>query len=335
MAGIFLNYRREDTSGHALLLHGHLVQHFGKDQVFMDLDKIVPGADFVEVIEHALNSTEVMLVLIGKQWLTVTDRRQRRRLDNPSDYVRLEVASALRRKDVRVIPVLLQEAETPDADELPDELMPLTRRQAVEIRDGRWNDDVAVLVKTLEQTILTVSRAEAAPAQSAEFSPVQPAALSPVHPSGRPDEAREARSASDAGASPANRSPVGRNSGHVDEPAVRPRDESGDRRHAASPSSADSPQAGRPASEGKPLPPPPTPVLKISGPVRASGPPIWLFVVAVVLVLAFVIYLVSANLQGVGTPSPSAPAPTVAPAKPTEAPAKPSWNPSWTPVPQR
>lgn len=151
MPGIFINYRREDSRADAGRLFDWLSGHFGKDRVFMDIaGSIEPGMDFDEVIERAVTSCEALIVVIGKQWLTTTDSAGRRRLDNPNDYVRLEIAKALQR-NIRVIPVLVQEATMPTAEELPEDLVRLAKRQALEISDSRWDYDTEQLVKVLDK----------------------------------------------------------------------------------------------------------------------------------------------------------------------------------------
>jgi hypothetical protein len=146
---IVLNYRRDDTGGHAGRLYDALSERFGDDHVFMDIDTIEPGTDFAEVIERAVGSCDAFLALIGKRWLTATDAGGRRRLDNSADYVRLEIEAALSRK-VRVIPVLLQDAEMPTSDDLPESLSRLARIQALEVADSRWHYDMTRLIATLE-----------------------------------------------------------------------------------------------------------------------------------------------------------------------------------------
>ena len=100
---IFMSYRREETAYPAGWLFDRLVSHFGRDQVFKDVDSIELGDDFAEVITTAVESCEVLLALIGNRWLTATGRDGRRRLDDPNDFVRVEIEVALTR-DVRVIP---------------------------------------------------------------------------------------------------------------------------------------------------------------------------------------------------------------------------------------
>ena len=147
-AKIFISYRREDASGHAGRLHEWLSQHFGDERVFMDIDTIGLGADFVSVIEKEVAACEALIVVIGRQWLT-SAAEGGRRLDDPNDFVRLEIATALG-KDTLVIPVLVEGAQMPRPQDLPDALKPLARRNALEISDARWAYDVGRLIETLE-----------------------------------------------------------------------------------------------------------------------------------------------------------------------------------------
>jgi hypothetical protein len=147
-ANIFINYRREDSAGHAGRLFDRLRARF-PGRVFMDIDTIEPGADFVDVIEQAVGKCEVLIVMIGRDWLRIKDATGRRRLDNPEDFVRLEVASALAR-NIRVIPVLVEDASMPRVDDLPPDLARLARRNAIELSDGRWAFDVDRLLQTIE-----------------------------------------------------------------------------------------------------------------------------------------------------------------------------------------
>lgn len=146
---IFLNYRRDDSSGHAGRLYDDLTERLGDYDVFIDIDKIDPGADFVDVIENALDSCDVVLALIGRQWLSITDARGQRRIEDPNDYVRLELEAALAR-GMRVIPVRVQGSAMPSSVDLPEGLRSLARRQAVELSDTRWHHDVGALVTKLE-----------------------------------------------------------------------------------------------------------------------------------------------------------------------------------------
>ncbi|HEX5679371.1 MAG TPA: PASTA domain-containing protein, partial [Desulfobacterales bacterium] len=152
MPGIFISYRREDTAGHAGRIFDRLRETFGRDKVFMDVTAIEPGVDFVEAIDRAVGSCDVLLVIIGKQWLSCHDAAGRNRLDDPKDFIRLETATALRR-DIRVIPVLVQGAAMPGEDDLPDDLKKLARRQATEISDTHWDASFEQLIETLENVL--------------------------------------------------------------------------------------------------------------------------------------------------------------------------------------
>ncbi len=148
--GVFISYRRGETSGQARALHELLSQRFGTSRVFMDVDSIAPGADFVEKIEEAIHSSGVALVLIGRDWLSRgTDQHL---LDDPSDFIRLETDTALR-LGVPVIPILVERAQMPSAEELPESLRPLTRRNALELENTRWEYDVGRLVRAVEQLV--------------------------------------------------------------------------------------------------------------------------------------------------------------------------------------
>ncbi|HEX3556326.1 MAG TPA: toll/interleukin-1 receptor domain-containing protein [Thermoanaerobaculia bacterium] len=142
MGGIFISYRRDDATGYVHALRDRLAARFGTNQIFMDIDSIEPGLDFVEVIESSVASCDVVLALIGKRWL------QSQRLQDTRDFVRLEIQAALARR-IRVIPVLLEGVEMPNAEELPDVLAPLSRRQAFEISNRHFSDDLNQLAELL------------------------------------------------------------------------------------------------------------------------------------------------------------------------------------------
>lgn len=149
---IFLSYRRDDTAGHAGRLRDALAERFGPERVFMDLESIRAGEDFVEIVKQAVDSSGAVVVVIGRQWLSASDKKGDRRLDNPGDFVRLEVETALRR-GVRVIPALVQGAEMPAEDALPEPLAKLARRNAIEISDSRWAFDVDRLSDAIEEAL--------------------------------------------------------------------------------------------------------------------------------------------------------------------------------------
>jgi len=148
MSGVFLSYRRETGAAHAGRLRDRIVDVFGREKLFMDLDRIPAGTDWIDEIENALQTCDVMVVLIDKQWIHATDTDGQRRLDDKDDFVRREVSRALER-GVPVIPVLVQAASMPTASELPDVLARLSRRQALRIDDDRWDYDSELLVRVL------------------------------------------------------------------------------------------------------------------------------------------------------------------------------------------
>jgi hypothetical protein len=164
--GIFVSYRRDETDFPAAWLYERLAAHFGPDQVFKDVDSIELGDDFVEVIADAVGACDVLLVLIGAQWLEITDAAGRPRLENPDDFVRLEVEAALQRK-VRIIPILVGRARMPDAHELPASLGKLVRRQALALDPTRFEADTRRLVRVVERTLAEEEARRAAEARPA------------------------------------------------------------------------------------------------------------------------------------------------------------------------
>ena len=152
MPHIFICYRRDDTAGHTGRLRDALSAEFGSDEIFRDLDTISPGDDFVEAMSHGLASCSVFLAIVGRQWLTAVDRDGRRRLDDPADHVRRELAEALPR-GVRVIPVLVQGASMPRAADLPDPLRTFAARNAIELDDEGWQSDVNRLVEAVRRDV--------------------------------------------------------------------------------------------------------------------------------------------------------------------------------------
>jgi TIR domain len=156
---IFISYRRDETAYPAGWLFDRLAQHFGSAQVFKDVDSIELGDDFVEVISRAVGSCDVLLALIGDQWLTIADLHGQRRLDDPDDFVRLEIEAALARK-VRIIPILVDGAKMPRADELPAGLSGLVRRQALELSPSRFEYDTSRLLKVLDATLAEMRSAQ-------------------------------------------------------------------------------------------------------------------------------------------------------------------------------
>lgn len=150
MSGIFISYRRNDSQGSTGRLADALKARFSESEIFRDVDDIEDGVDFVETIDRALASCVALLAVIGPRWISIIDNKGRRRLDDPNDFTRTEIAAALKR-NVRVIPVLVDGAVMPDPDELPDDLKLLARRNARELTDKRWEFDVQQLLATIEK----------------------------------------------------------------------------------------------------------------------------------------------------------------------------------------
>ncbi|MET0682813.1 MAG: DctP family TRAP transporter solute-binding subunit [Casimicrobiaceae bacterium] len=151
MSRIFISYRREDSGIWAGRLADELRKHFPPEQVFQDIASIDPGADFREVLEQALATAATMLVIIGPHWLSAMDKKGRKRLESPADLVHQEVAESLRRPDVRVFPLLVDGAEMPAEEDLPEPLKPLAGRHAFELTVRHWANDVVQLVQTLKR----------------------------------------------------------------------------------------------------------------------------------------------------------------------------------------
>src|SRR5215471_21763437 len=146
---IFISYRRDDAAHLTGRLSDRLAAHFPKNPVFIDLD-MEPGIDFVEAIEQSVGFCDVLIAVIGNRWLISSEAEGSRRLDNPDDFVRLEIATALKR-NIRVIPVLVDDASMPRASDLPDDLKALVRRNALQVSSTRFNADLERLIAALQR----------------------------------------------------------------------------------------------------------------------------------------------------------------------------------------
>ncbi|MDO9308889.1 MAG: PASTA domain-containing protein, partial [Deltaproteobacteria bacterium] len=158
-----------ESAGHAGRIYDRLRERFGRERVFMDVSAIEPGVDFVEAIDRAVGSCTVLLVIIGRKWFDCSDAAGRRRLEDTADFIRLEVGTALKR-NIRVIPVLVQDAGMPKEADLPDDLKLLARRHAIEINDTHWDTDLAQLVETLGRIL--EGTAETVPTGGANTKPL-------------------------------------------------------------------------------------------------------------------------------------------------------------------
>lgn len=149
MAKIFISYRREDSQASAGRVNDRLVKTFGQHEIFMDVDAIGVGVDFVEAIEEAVGQCDVLIAVIGRNWLNITGKKGTRLLDSQNDFVRVEIRTALKRK-IPVIPLLVDDADMPGEEDLPADLHPLVRRNGLEIIHNRFNTDMARLEEALK-----------------------------------------------------------------------------------------------------------------------------------------------------------------------------------------
>ncbi|MFM1814124.1 MAG: hypothetical protein RLZ98_819 [Pseudomonadota bacterium] len=162
---IFVSYRRGDSAGYTGWLCDQLMQHWSREQIFMDIDGIGPGENFPEKISAAVETCDVLLSVIGKSWLTAADANGRPRLGRSNDFVSLEIAAALEGNKL-VIPVLVDGASMPDEEELPDRLKALAFRSAVSLRHETFRRDAQDLINTLKKFV----------------APSGPPAISPLSP---------------------------------------------------------------------------------------------------------------------------------------------------------
>jgi hypothetical protein len=169
--GVFLSYRREDAAPYALLLRSKLRERFPDAQVFMDLDSIELGVPFAKVIRDAVESSAVLVALIGRQWLTLADEEGHRRLDSPDDFVRFEVQTALER-GVRVIPVLVDDAKALRQQELPSGLQELAGLNALDLSYSRYDYDAGRLLDLIQRVLAVVRDQEEADRKAQEFRQV-------------------------------------------------------------------------------------------------------------------------------------------------------------------
>jgi TIR domain-containing protein len=149
---IFISYRRGDTSAEARSIYQRLERSFRRKRLFMDVDSISTGRDFGAVLAETLARSVVLLVIVGRNWLHARDDAGRRKLDDPNDFVRLEIVAALKR-NIPVIPVLVERARMPKAEELPDDLKPLTRYQAAIVTHENFSGDMGRIERDLRSLL--------------------------------------------------------------------------------------------------------------------------------------------------------------------------------------
>jgi len=166
VGGVFICYRREDSGGYAGRIYDRLAKRLGRKNVFIDVDNIPPGLDFVDVLSERVGACTALIAVIGRNWASISDKENRRRIDHPRDFVRIEIEAALER-GVRVIPVLVEDADMPKAEDLPESLKKLSRRQGIEISLTRFDSDVRKLVRALSELEEELRQHQAAEAERA------------------------------------------------------------------------------------------------------------------------------------------------------------------------
>ena len=170
---IFISYRRQDSAYPAGWLYDRLAEKFGPDQIFKDIDSIELGDDFVDTITSAVGSCDILLALIGQEWLDIAGADGTRRLDEPDDFVRLEIEAALERK-VLLIPILVDGAEMPRGDELPPSIAAMVRRHALELSPNRFRADTDRLLETMDRTLTGMRDAQTAPMMAVDEAVPEP-----------------------------------------------------------------------------------------------------------------------------------------------------------------
>ncbi|MEM7063392.1 MAG: toll/interleukin-1 receptor domain-containing protein [Cyanobacteria bacterium P01_B01_bin.77] len=151
MSKIFISYRKTDSGAEVGRIYDYLESHFGQDLVFKDVNNIPYGVDFRKYLEQSVSQCEILLAVIGEDWLNAKDSEGSRCLDNPTDWVRIEIESALKR-DIPVIPLLLTDTKMPAISELPEGLKDLAYRNGAKIRnDPDFHHDMDNLISQIKQ----------------------------------------------------------------------------------------------------------------------------------------------------------------------------------------
>lgn len=146
MSDIFISYRREDSADVTGRINDHFCRQFGEEKIFTDVDNIPLGVDFRQHLDKEVSHCEILIAVIGPEWIRVSNNQGHRRLDDPGDFVRIEIESALNR-DIPVIPVLVRRAIMPTEDELPESIKPLAYRNATLVRpDPDFRNDMNRLI---------------------------------------------------------------------------------------------------------------------------------------------------------------------------------------------
>jgi hypothetical protein len=166
-AKVFISYRRDDSAGSAGRVHDRLERELGRDLLFMDVDAIPLGVNFVKILRDEVAKCDVLLAVIGPNWLDARDEHGNRRLEDPNDFLRIEIATALQR-NIPVIPILLDGAKVPKADRLPTDLQELEQRNGLEVRHASFHSDMDKLCRWLKERSRQFASPPAPPLQSDE-----------------------------------------------------------------------------------------------------------------------------------------------------------------------
>jgi hypothetical protein len=158
-AKVFISYRRRDSAGYAGRVRDRLERELGRDLLFMDVDAIPLGTNFQKVLHDEVAKCGVLLAVIGPNWPDARDEHGNRRLDDPNDFVRIEIAAALQR-NIPVIPILLDGATIPKANQLPEDLKELASRNGMDIRHASFHDDMNRLIRGLKGQVDQASAAD-------------------------------------------------------------------------------------------------------------------------------------------------------------------------------
>lgn len=157
---VFISYRRQDSAASCGRLYDRLVSNLGAERVFRDIDSLAPGTLFADRLRRSVAECDAFIVLVGPSWLAV-DPEGRRRLDDPADFVRLEIEAALERRNP-VFPVLVEGARMPAASDLPPSVASIASSNAIEIADRHFSADVQRLLVAIRS--VTAAAAAVAPA---------------------------------------------------------------------------------------------------------------------------------------------------------------------------
>lgn len=182
MSKILISYRREDSADVTGRIYDRLVQQFGREAVFKDVDSIPLGVDFRTYLDQQVAKCDTFLAVIGRNWMKAKGRKGKSRLDEPGDFVQIEVESALKRH-IPIIPVLVGGASIPPADRLPDSIQDLSYRNGIAVRpDSDFHRDMDRLIESLKQHVRGFGETQAEPGDQSKAVQKKTATSAPVTP---------------------------------------------------------------------------------------------------------------------------------------------------------